>query len=89
MEVLLSPALSCGTGEGLWAELGTGIDSLLLEWRSPPPISPSRKTEFGAILKFMIHKNKLNCDGMESQSKVEEGITVYFTYIVKGFMRIQ
>lgn len=89
MEVLLSPALSCGTGEGLWAELGTGVDSLLLEWRSPPPISPSRKTEFGAILKFIIHKKKLNCGGMESQSKVEEGITVYFTYIVKGFMRIQ
>lgn len=69
MEAQLFPAFSCGAGEGPWAELGAGVDALLLEWRSSPLISPSRKTEFGAVFKFVIYKKKLNCGGMDSQSR--------------------
>lgn len=94
MEVLLFHAFSRGTREVLWEELGAGVDSLLLEWRNQCllPFSHLDMTEIEAffvclllgVFFFIIQKKKLNCGGMERQSKVEEGINNLFYLPHKG-----
>lgn len=49
------------------------------------PFSHLDMTEFGAFFtKILIHEKKLNCGGMESQSKVKEGINSLFYLACKG-----